>query len=472
MPRKFYDIIPPKGIKTFERQIEQKKPTHSQERDVSDSAKLIEKEIDVLSQHIEEINPIKWASPKIRRILFDRVKPKRFFSKGIFFFLVFLGLITVSAFVFFYNIKIEIWPKTDILDLKTSVTIDSNIGKSDSVFWLEQKVIFGKVFSDQRSASENFSTSGKMLKEVKARGIIRIYNNYSTSPRALVPSRFVSANGKLFWSVQKITIPGARYERGKLIPGEIDVEVQAAEPGEDYNIEDTTFALPALAGSSLYTAIYGKSFSPMKGGFKGEVPQATQEDLEKAKNILADKLKKESREFLKASLPADFVLLDEAISQGIIESNSSVLALAEAESFDLQVKIKSEGIGFKRADIENFSKDFIMANIPRDQEREIVGYESFIPVKKIEEGSLGTNYSLAIELESGKMTLDLKIGAKIYSDIDLIKLKEALRGKSLKESRVFLDNLPRVTKIEIKCWPVWRRRAPEELDRIEIKLRL
>lgn len=458
MPRKFYDIIPPKGIKTFKRQIEQKKPTHSQERDVSDSELKeikFEKEIDVSSQHVEE------------------VKPKRFFSKSIFFFLVFLGLISISAFVFFYNIKIEIWPKTNILGLETSVIIDSNIEKSDS-FWLEQKVIFGKVFSDQRSASENFSTSGKMLKEVKARGIIRIYNNYSTSPRALVPSRFVSANGKLFWSVEKITIPGARYERGKLIPGEIDVEVQAAEPGEDYNIEATTFALPALAGSPLYTAIYGKSFSSMKDGFKGEVPQATQEDLEKAKNILADKLEKESREFLKASLPADFVLLDEAISQGIIESNSSVLALAEAESFDSQVKIKSEGIGFKRADIENFSKDFIMANIPRDQEEEIaIGYEFFIPVKKIEEVSLEINYSpRLIELESGKMTLDLKIGAKIYSDIDLIKLKEALRGKSLKESRVFLDNLPQVTKIEIKCWPVWRRRAPEELDRIEIKLRL
>lgn len=386
----------------------------------------------------------------------EKIKKKRFFLKSLVFCFVLLILVIISGFFLFSKVEVEIWPEIEILNLEENLVIDLNV----EIPVFDEKIIPGRVFSNEKSASQEFFASSKVLKEEKATGVIRVYNAHSTSSRTLVPSRFVSADGKLFWSVKKIVIPGARYEKGKLVPGEIDVEVEAAEPGEDYNIGPSTFALPALAGSSLYTTIYGRSFSDMSNGFIGEASQISQEDIEKAEIALTEELKKQSREFFKTTVPKDFVLLDETISQEIIEASSSLEAGTEAESFVFQVKIKSEGIGFKRSDLENFAKSRINLNMS----------EGTI----LQEESLEINYSFLEEKidEEGKIVLSLEIKAKVYSDIDLDKLKKALLGKSIKEARIFLENLPGVIKVELKSWPFLKSKIPEDMQEIEVRLML
>lgn len=378
------------------------------------------------------------------------IRPKKcpFFAKSLIFCLAVLILLGIAGSFFFSKVEIEIWPKTDILFLEEKVILDFNAKQVD----FEGKVIPAKIFSNQKFAFRNFPATGKILKKEKAKGLITVYNAYSTSSRVLIPSRFVSADGKLFWSTKKIVIPGARYEKGKLIPGETEVEVVAAEPGKDYNIGPSTFALPALSGTKLYTTIYGKSFSPMEGGFIGEVPQISEEDLKKAENILTEDLKKESREFLKTALPAGFVLVEETLSQEVIESNSSLEPGAEAETFNFQVKVKSEALGFKESDLKNFVKYCIDLNIEEG--------------KKFQEESLEINYSFE---QAG---LDLKIKAKIFADIDLAELKKALLGKSLKEARLFLENLAEINRVEIRSWPFLKKKIPDNPDKVELRLNL
>lgn len=426
MPKKFFDIIPPKKIDSSPEKIR------------------IE----------EETKPLRTISSR-KTLTLGGKSFKRIFFKSFVFLLILLVLAGGFGFFFLSKVEIEIWPETDTLNLEETITIDLEIKEPD----FEAKVIPGKTFSDQKSVSQEFSASGKVSKEEKATGIIRVYNEYSTSPRTLVPSRFVSADGKLFWSLKRITIPGTKDEKGKLVPGEIDVEVQAAEAGEDYNIGPSTFALPALAGSPLYTTIYGKSFSPMTGGFEGEGSQVLQGDLEQAENILIENVKKDSKDFLKKSLPSDFILLDEAISQEIVEASSLVEEGEEVGSFIFHVEINSEALGFKKSDIENFAKNYINLDIPEG--------------KKIQEESLEVNYSPeSIDLESGKIVLNLTIKAKVYSDIDLTELKKAIFGKSREEIKIFLENLAQITKIEIKSWPFLRKKAPEDMDKVEIMLNL
>jgi len=396
-----------------------------------------------------------------------KIKKKRFFLKSLVFCFVLLILVIISGLFFFSKVEVEIWPETEILILEENLVIDLNIEIPD----FDERIVPGKVFSNEKSVSQEFFASGKILKEEKARGVIRVYNAYSTSSRTLVPSRFVSADGKLFWSLKKITIPGARYEKGKLVPGEIDVEVQAAEPGEDYNIGPSTFALPALAGSSLYTTIYGRSFSDMSNGFIGEVSQISQEDLDRAEITLTEELKKQNREFFKTTVSKDFVLLDETISQEIIEVNSSLESGTEAESFVFQVKIKSEGVGFKRSDLENFAKNCINLNMSEGAilQEESLEINHFLLEQKIDEEGLPPHQKFG---SGGKIILSLEIKAKVYSDIDLDKLKKALLGKSFKEARIFLENLPGVTKVELKSWPFLKNKIPEDMKEVEVKLML
>ncbi len=387
-------------------------------------------------------------------------KDKRLLSKGFVLFSLILILIGLSGFFFFSKVKVNIWPEAEILYFEETVTIDSNYDQFKPDIWLEDGIIPGKIFKDEKFSSQEFSTSGKTLKEEKAKGIIRVYNAYSTLTQGLLPNtRFVSTEGKLFRSVEKEVISGGNSEKGKLIPGYTDIEVRAAEVGEEYNIGPSTFSIPGFAGTPKYTNFYGKSFSSMMGGFKGEVSQITEEDLERARNTLAEELKKESKDFLKAALPLDFVLLDRAISQKIVESNSLMQALAEAESFNLQVKVSSEGLGFKKSDIEKFAKSLVNLNIPEGE--------------KLQEESLESDYSLeSVDIESGKIVLNLKIKAKIYSDIDPEELKKALLGKSFKETKIFLENHSQITKVEVKSWPLWRKKIPGDLDKVELRLRV
>jgi len=421
MAKKIFDIFPPKTIPTPPLEKEGKEPLPSFEKVIPSPPSKKKK-----------------CWKMVGRVLF------------------FLIIAAIFCQIFLARVEIVIWPETKSLNFKEKVAIDSKISQVD----VANKIIPGKIFEDQKSASQQFSSSGKIFKKAEARGIIRVYNNYSTSPQVLMAAtRFISDTGKLFRSVKKVTIPGGKYEKDKLVPGELDVEVEAAEAGPDYNIGPATFSIPGFAGTPKYTAFYGKSFSPMAGGFLGEVPQVTQEDLEKAKNILQDKLKKESRDSIRAKISEDFILLDEGISQEIIDASSLIKAGAEVEKFIFQVEIKTLAIVFKKSDLENFASELIDLNTPED--------------KKVQKESLKISYSPeSVNIKEEKITLNLDISAKIFTDIDEISLKKALVGKSLKETQTLLEEFPKIIKAQVKVFPFWIKKVPSVQEKIKIKLNI
>ena len=370
--------------------------------------------------------------------------------------------ILILAFLFCYftlsKAEIEIWPETESLTFETKATIDSE-GKNIDV---SNKVIPGKTIVVEKTVSEEFPSSGEILKEKKAEGIIRVYNTYSTSSQALVSNtRFISAEGKLFRSLEKVTIPGGKYEGGKLVPGELDVKVVADQSGPEYNITATTFSIPGFAGTAKYTKFYGKSSENMTGGLREKVPQVTQDDLYLAQKTLEERALKESDTALKEKISSDplLVLLKEAQASEILETFSLARPKEELEKFNFQVKAKSEALVFNTKDVENFIKDFILSQIPES--------------KKLHQESLKTNYlPETINLKTGKIILSLKAEAKIYSDINQTDLKRNLGRKSLAEAKIFLENQPHVTKTQVRFWPFWVKKVPEDADKIEIKLRI
>ncbi|MCJ7786611.1 hypothetical protein MUP06_00110, partial [Patescibacteria group bacterium] len=247
-----------------------------------------------------------------------------------------------------------------------------------------------------------------------------------------------------------------------------------AEAGEDYNIKPSTVALPALAGSPLYTTIYGKSFSSMTGGFKGEVSQVTQEDLEKAENILASQLFEEGSKALKNDLQSDknssnFILLNETQCQEITEALSSAKTGEETQVFNFQVKVYSKTLVFKKSDLEDFAKEFILSQTPQND----LELNSFWLKKKIQTESLKIDFNPeSIDLKSEKIVLNLDITAKIYPDINEIILKKALFGKSLRETQILLEEQPQATKVQVKFWPFWVKKVPQGMGKIKIKLNI
>ncbi|NCO80188.1 hypothetical protein GW869_00185 [bacterium] len=369
-------------------------------------------------------------------------------------------LTLISAFLLCHftlsRAEIEIWPVTELFTSETKVTCDKAIENVDVL----NKVIPGELIKTEKLITEEFSSSGRALKEKKAEGIIRVYNNYSTLAQTLVANtRFVSADGKLFRSIEKVTLPGGKYEGGKFVSSYLDTKVMADQAGPEYNIGPSTFSIPGFAGTDRYTKIYGKSFQDMQGGLREEVPQVSQEDLDGAKKALLERALKESEASLKEKISSEFILLEGAIDSEILETFSLARPKDELEKFKFQVKAHSIALVFKREDLENFARDSILSQIEE--------------TKKISEKSLKLDYlAEVINLKAGKITISLKTEAKIYSDVGEPNLKKGLAGKSLAETKLFLESQPQIAKVEVKFWPMWIKNVPKDVEKIKIKLNL
>lgn len=418
-----------------------------------------EKEVPVVFQNFQEKKeekpkPIKQA-PKMER----REKKG---GKGWLMIVLLLILVSVGGFCYFKLAKatIGIWPKTETVNLTTKLTIDKGVTEPNFV----TKVIPGEIFEKEKVITDTFPATGKAGKEQKAGGTIKIYNEYSASPQVLIANtRFVSTNGKVFRILNKITIPGFTYdEKRKVVPGTIDVKVLADQAGAEYNIEASTFSIPGFAGSDKYTKFYGKSLQAMTGGLSQKVSQVTKEDLDNAKITLSKKAKQDCESSFLEELngekaTAGFLFADKAIQSDVVETFSLAAAGTEGSSFGYQVKAKSKTIIMKKEYIGDFVKQFIVSQASEGK----VALEKSITIKPDME---------TINFDSGKLILSLDISAKIYSDPNVSNLKESLRGKTAAESKIFLENFPEIDKNEVKLWPFWVSRIPEDLDKIELNI--
>lgn len=386
----------------------------------------------------------------------ERQKEKiPFFKK--FWPIVFFVLSLIFLFSYFFietNADVEIWLDSKISNFKTTLEINTEILENDNF----NNIIKGDIIEAEGFASKEFSSTGKLLKEKKSYGIIRVYNNYSTIPQPLIATtRFISAEGKLFRTPKRIVIPGASYDKkGKLIPGFIDIEVIADEPGPEYNIGSTTFSIPGFSGTKKYYSFYGKSFESTTGGEIKEVSQITKEDIKKSEKALMEIAEQKSINSLESKVSSGLIVLKDAKETEIIDISSSATEGQELETFVSSIKVKTKTFVFEKKDLEDFTKSFVFKQISQ--------YEKF------QEEQLETQYYIEkVDFKKGKVILRLEISAKIYSLInenEIIKLiKEKNPDQAKKE---ILEKFYNIKKVKIKLFPFWAKNSPKESKKIKI----
>jgi len=387
MPKEIIDIIPPE-------KIEESKPLLSKKKD--------------------------FKKPK-RKIRFRKL----------WFFLVLILMIAGFGYGFtFSRVEIEIWPEMDTFELGLEIIVDSEVKEAD---W-SAKIIPGYFLEEQNSFFQQFPASGKIVKDKIAEGVIRIYNNYSGLSQSLrANTRFMAASGEVFRTPTRVVVPGKKTEKGKEVSGYIDIKVVADQPGPEYNIEPTSFSIPGLVGTALYTKFYGRSFEPMTSGFKGETPQVTKEDLEKAETAVVERLKAEGEQILeKKAVDSGSILLRETLEQEVKATSSSAKAGVEVENFDFLAEVESTVLVFKEEDINRL----ILDQAPQGT--------------KLYEKSLDVNWkSKELNLTQGRVTLNLEFSGEIYFDFDQLTLRRELKEKPLLEAKEFLEKKSEISKVEI-----------------------
>jgi hypothetical protein len=416
--KKFFDIIPPGRREESQEESEREEEPFKPE---------------------PVVKPTKdTSSDLIPRIPFSKAK-----VLTLLIFLSFLGLASAAVYFKLPDVNIDIWLKTENL----TFTVPAEVNKE----------IPGKIVSEEQFLSQEFSSTGKAVKEGKSEGIVRIFNDYSTSSQSLVATtRFVSSEGKLFRLVERVVAPGQTMEKGKLVPGTVDALVRADVAGQEYNIGPSAFSVPGFAGTPKYTSFYAKSFSAMKGGFKGETTVVSSEDLEKASQVTKTKIEEKIDNALKDGTLPGLILVKENIFLNILEQGSTAKIGEAVKAFNYQIRAKKEAVLLAEDDLTVLVQASLLSKLENQQR--------FLP------DSLQTNSSIEALSDAGKTRLSLKISAKIYTNLEAGPLKEQLSGKSIQEVQLDLQNLSQVSRAKIKIFPSFFKNLPENLNKIKVSI--
>lgn len=380
--------------------------------------------------------------------------------------LAYIFLFVLVAGGIFYSIvylpraNIEIIPASEEVEFSGEFAVFKDVS-----FDIEKRIISAVLIEkEEKEVQKSFLTSGEKKKVEKAEGTITVYNK-SASAHTWKSSRFETSDGKIFWSKEWISIPAGSEEN----PGTAEIEIVAAESGEEYNIGPTDFTVPALKEQGrmvLYEQIYAESTEPMKGGFDGVTKVVTEEDIEKAKDEmlkleanLAEEAKNEVLEELSESL--QFLLED------------SILIEKEEISFDKEIDDAGEtfkGKAVVRAKILSFDEDQvqeIIAEIVKGKIKENIDVKEVVSTQDIK-------YELLkMDIGKGEMKIGFEGNEKVAWEVVSQDIKDKVFGMKGSDFENYIeeDMKGKIKNGKLEFWPFWVNEVPQRQERVFIEVK-
>ncbi|MBX4200001.1 hypothetical protein KW790_00860 [Candidatus Parcubacteria bacterium] len=337
---------------------------------------------------------------------------------------------------------------------KTSVLTLSNDSFSAS------KTQGNLLFSIVKLSSQKNTTapaSGEEQVSQKASGILVVYNDFSADPQKLITNtRFETTDGKIYRIQSDITVPGKKQTPNGSEPGSLEVTVVADQPGDTYNISPTDFTIPGLKGDPRFTAMYGRSKTPITGGFVGTIKKASAADVQRAKTTLEAQIKNDLSTQAKAQVPEDYVLIPSLAKMSFevvpTQAGSSSQALI-TEKGDLY------GVAFKKTDLDRSLTEKKLGS-QAGQTVVIPDYTSLtFTLASSSQANLQTTENISFQVSGS---------AKVEWKTDESALASDLAGKPKTDFVTILKNYPSVVTGSASIKPFWRNTFPSDPTKIKI----
>lgn len=349
--------------------------------------------------------------------------------------------------------KITIKPRTHALDLSLKVTSSDQILAVDP----ELKKIPGQLFSLQKKVEETFQATGEREVVQKAKGKITVYNGYGTTPQVLIATtRFESTGGMIFRTLKTITVPGTKVQNGKIIPGNIQVEVIADKAGDLYNISSDRFTIPAFkerGDTDRYQKFYGISETAMTGGIIGKAKVVTDQDYIQAKEIVSKKLLSAMEGELKAKTVGLLVL---GSSKPLTSNTTSTAQPDEAvDTFTVSETAELQTIGFKELSL----LELITKHIENINDLTVLPERLKLDFK-----------DLKFNNEKGSLNFTVYIKGPAYSRIDEEKIIADLMGKNEQNIKNYIGSLEYISSARVILSPFWVKRVPANREKIKLDI--
>lgn len=317
---------------------------------------------------------------------------------------------------------------------------------------LEEGKIKGEFLEVEKVKNQTFEATGKKNVGEKATGTLNVFNEAGVDQTIEKDTTLKASPGQIFKATEAATVSKATLNpAGDKIAGKTSLKVIAEETGKGSNLsESTTYQ---VVGKDRLSAS-GKT----SGGSDKEVKVVLENDLKSASEKLASDLADETLSELKQKAKTLFII-EGGTENEIMESYFSQKAGAESSNFEAKVKIKARTLAFPEESLREVTLNLVSKELP--QTKALVLGESDTISTKITE----------LNLNEGKMVLQVILKAHLADKINEEELQTALKGKSLIQAQEILEELPEVQSVEIQRTPSFGfQRMPLVKRNIKLKL--
>ena len=318
-----------------------------------------------------------------------------------------------------------------------------------------------QVMTYSKSSSKAVSATGEEQVDESASGTIVVYNDYSSAEQRLIKNtRFETSAGQIFRIADSITVPGQSVVDGKTVPGSVEVIVYADKPGAEYNIGLSDFKIPGFTDDPRYEKFYGRSKTPMQGGFSGMRPAVADADLATVTAELKTEIEASIRDEALAQRPEGFYLFKDMM---FVDFDEVTLA-SKDDSVEATLTGTLHGILFSESTFASFLATQTVAGY--DEEPVHLQDSSTVSVALEEKDGVIPTWN------SEKLMLAINGTADLVWSYDEAQLKTDLAGRDKEALTTILSGYPAIETAEVVLRPFWKQSFPESPEDIAIETQL
>lgn len=355
-------------------------------------------------------------------------------------------LVGIGSYSLFYSYaEVTVIPKSQ----------DVVVPESTHTVGLETGEIRYTLITKNATSTADVPALGNETVHAKASGTIIVYNNYSSASQALVKNtRFETPDGKIYRTESAITVPGQTTSAGKKVPGSIEVKVVADAEGDKYNIGLSDFTIPGFKGDPKFSAFYGRSKTPMTGGYSGTRSKVAEGDALKAAQNLIDSNKAALAATIASQLPTGYVIASGSIQ---FESPAPVRTAKDDKTVTIVQAVNAKAYALQEEDLVKA----IVAESPLAAEKTAMYARDWSGLSAVfSQPKTGTS----------TLTVTLKGKVKLYWFYNEEKLREDLAGtsKSPENMTEILKRYNGIYSAEALVSPFWKRAFPTDPAKIKV----
>ncbi|PIR75415.1 MAG: hypothetical protein COU34_02905 [Candidatus Magasanikbacteria bacterium CG10_big_fil_rev_8_21_14_0_10_43_9] len=355
----------------------------------------------------------------------------------------FVALIFLAITLILFGVIVFMSSKRAIITITTRpepVDITTTIGvNADSA-----RTIAGSVVTTTVSGTNTYFPTGNKEEPGLAVGTVTIHNETSLDQPLIATTRLLSSDDVLFRIKDRVLVPAG---------GTVKANVYADQEGSGSDIGPTKFTIPGLHDAKQ-SVIYATSDTAMSGGIR-KIGSVSQDDVEKAKKMLAEELKEDAKASLAAKVDSNLLLSVYDVSDPTYTVGATIGE--EVSEFTLSANMTVVGVFFSPDDVQTLASDVLMSRAIDDAE--YIEPSDAAPVV-----TLGS-----YDLERQEAELDVTYTGRATINPESKQLsKIAFYGKTKDEVRRYLLSLDHVYGVDVHLRPAWTQTIPHVADHVDI----